>query len=453
MDKRVVVAAVVVVVALAAFGGYRVSLRRQVVALENEIRAHGAPVTLAELNAWYEQPPDGDNAARAYVEAFDALADVGDNAEHLPVLGDAELPHRTEPIAYEMRQAISRHIEANAAALELTEHAAGRPRCRFPIDLRNGLDTERPHLPQLRQTVRLLMLQAVLAAHEQMKNAVYRALSTQLALVHALDDEPTMVSQLTRFDCAAVAVETLEHVLNRTALAPEQLSELIEGFWQLDEVHALARGLTGRRCFVLDAARSGGAFATYLGSQARWAPITARLWSWTGVLTHDRADSARWVTQLYYASQGHFPEGLQVADAVRAEVADTVRAEVAAVPGWHSPLARLLVASLPAAVETEARHRALMRLAFTALAAEQHGLAHGRPPETLSELVPDILAWAPEDPCVGTAELLYQRTANGYVVYSRGLDGKDDGGVENPDLEKAWREGDLTLTVERLAGG
>jgi len=445
MDKRVVAAAVVVVVALAAFGGYRVSLRRQAVALENEIRASGAPVTLAELNAWYEQPPDGDNAARAYTQAFDALVDVGDNAEHLPVLGDAGLPRRTEPIAYEMRQAISRHLGANAAALELIEHAAGRPRCRFPIDLRNGLDTERPHLPQLRQTARLLMVQAVLAAHEQMKNAAYRALSTQLALVHALDDEPTMVSQLTRFDCAAVAVQTLEHVLNRTALAPGQISELIEGFQQLDEAHALARGLAGRRCFVLDAARNGGAFARYLGSQARWAPITARLWSWTGLLTRDRADCARWVTQLYYASQGHFPEGLQVADAVRAEVAG--------VPGWHSPLAERLVGPLPAAVETEARHRALMRLAFTALAVEQHRIAHGRPPETLSQLVPDILAWGPEDPCVDAAELLYQRTANGYVVYSRGLDGKDDGGAENVDLEKAWREGDLTLTVERSSTG
>jgi len=445
MDKRVVAAAVVVVVALAAFGGYRVSLRRQVVALENEIRASGAPVTLAELNAWYETPPDGDNAARAYVQAFDALADVGDNAGHLPVLGDAELPPRTAPIPYEMRQAISRHLDANAAALELVEHAVGRPRCRFPIDLRDGLDTERPHLPQLRQTARLLMLQAVLAAHEQMKNAAYRALSTQLAVVHALDDEPTMVSQLTRFDCAAVAVQTLEQVLNRTALAPEQLSELIEGFQRLDEAHALARGLAGRRCFVLDVARNSGAFAGYLDSQARWAPITARLWSWSGVLTRDRVDGARWITQLYYASQGHFPDGLEVAEAVRAEAT--------AVPGWRSPLAKLLVAPLPAAVETEARHRALMRLAFTALAAEQHSLAHGRPPETLSQLVPDILAWGPEDPYVNAAELLYQRTANGCVVYSRGLDGEDDGGAEKPDLEKAWREGDLTLTVERLAGG
>lgn len=444
MDKRVVVAAVVVAVALAAFGGYRVSLQRQVVAIENEIRAGGAPVTLAELNDWYERPPDGDNAARAYVQAFDALVDVGDNAQHLPVLGDAGLPRRTEPIPYEMRQAIARHVQANAAALELVEHAAGRARCRFPIDLRNGLDTELPHLAQLCQTARLLMLQAVLAAHEQMKNAAYRALSTQLALVHALDDEPTMPSQLTRFDCAAVAVQTLEHVLNRTALAPEQISEIIEGFLQLDEAHTLARGLAGRRCFVMDAARNGGAFARYLGSTAEEGEagaITARLWSWSGVLTRDRTDCARWVAQLYYASQGHFPEGLQVADALRAEVAG--------VPGCHSPLAKLLVAPLPAAVETEARHRALMRVAFTALAAEQHRLAHGRPPEALSELVPDVLAWGPEDPCVDAAELLYQRTVKGYVVYSRGLNGKDDGGGENPDLETAWRQGDLTLTVER----
>jgi len=449
IDRRVIVVVALLVVALVAFGGYRLHLRRTAVALENEIRAAGAPVTLAELNAWYEEPPGEDNAARAYIQAFDALADVGDQAEHLPLLGDAELPHRTEPIPREMREAISACLQDNAAALELVEHAAGQTRCRFPMDLRDGLNADLSHVPGFRHSAQLLMLQGVLSAHEQMRNAAYRAVSTQLALVRALAEEPTVVSQLVRLDCAVLAVQTLEQVLNRTALASDQLEELVEGFQQAEEAHAVARGVAGRRCIAMDAARSGAALARFLetasptgGPAPRGGAVTARLWSWSGMLTCDRTDCGRWATQLYRAGQGPFPEGLHVIE--------SVRAEVAAVWRWRSPLAELLVQSLPGAVEAEARHRALMRMAIVALAVEQHRLAHGRPPETMAQLVPDTLPWAPTDPCATNAELHYRRDVKGHVVYSRGLNGKDDGGAEAPDLDTAWRQGDLTFTVERL---
>ena len=73
-------------------------------------------------------------------------------------------------------------------------------------------------------------------------------------------------------------------------------------------------------------------------------------------------------------------------------------------------------------------------LAATACALERHWLAHGSYPETLAELVPTYIDKVPLD-IVNGDPLRYRRTDNGkFLLYSVGLDGKDDGG----DLKKDW---------------
>ncbi|HZL89499.1 MAG TPA: hypothetical protein VFB96_14135 [Pirellulaceae bacterium] len=64
------------------------------------------------------------------------------------------------------------------------------------------------------------------------------------------------------------------------------------------------------------------------------------------------------------------------------------------------------------------------------LALELYRRQHGRWPERLDEMIPEILPELPVDPFVphSTEPLVYRRTLDGYVLYSRGLDGSDDGG-------------------------
>lgn len=69
-----------------------------------------------------------------------------------------------------------------------------------------------------------------------------------------------------------------------------------------------------------------------------------------------------------------------------------------------------------------------LMLARTACALERHRLATGAYPETLGELVPALLAAVPID-VVDGQPLRYRRDADGtFLLYSVGLDGKDDGG-------------------------
>src|SRR5690606_6897021 len=63
----------------------------------------------------------------------------------------------------------------------------------------------------------------------------------------------------------------------------------------------------------------------------------------------------------------------------------------------------------------------------TAAALALYRLEHGEYPDTLSALVPDMLPAVPED-LFTTQPLLYRRTDDGYLLYSAGLNGIDDGG-------------------------
>ncbi len=93
--------------------------------------------------------------------------------------------------------------------------------------------------------------------------------------------------------------------------------------------------------------------------------------------------------------------------------------------------------------------QARLDAARTGLAVERYRLAKGRLPETLTDLVPEYLGSVPLDPFDGAA-LRYQPLAKGFVVYSVGRDGWDDGGLR-PDLARERREGkwDITFTIER----
>ena len=77
---------------------------------------------------------------------------------------------------------------------------------------------------------------------------------------------------------------------------------------------------------------------------------------------------------------------------------------------------------------------AYLRIAHAALAVELFKKGEGRLPENLDELVPKYLDAVPEDPFDGKP-LKYRagmldhgngKLKHGYVVYSVGLDGKDD---------------------------
>jgi len=115
----------------------------------------------------------------------------------------------------------------------------------------------------------------------------------------------------------------------------------------------------------------------------------------------------------------------------------------------HYSISKLLLPPFSSAIIKEATGLAEVKAAQTALAVERFRQANGKLPEKLSELVPQFLPAVPDDPFDGQP-LRYHRLDKGYVVYSIGSDGEDNGGRERPANVKSTDKThyDITFTVE-----
>ena len=109
-----------------------------------------------------------------------------------------------------------------------------------------------------------------------------------------------------------------------------------------------------------------------------------------------------------------------------------------------------------AAAKQDAVNQVRLALAHTALAVERWRLAHeGRLPENLAELVPAYLPAVPADP-FDDQPIRFKHLPQGFVVYSVGLDGTDNGGKEDPAYATGYATDDngydVTFTIKRRTG-
>jgi hypothetical protein len=113
----------------------------------------------------------------------------------------------------------------------------------------------------------------------------------------------------------------------------------------------------------------------------------------------------------------------------------------------HSKLARgsgrlSLTRALPSYdswLAMEAYHQAYAREALRCCAIERFRLKHGRIPEDLNELVPEVVGKLPCDPVNGLPLRYERRGEGGYLLYSIGWNERDYGGVQR---KKYREEGD-----------
>jgi hypothetical protein len=97
------------------------------------------------------------------------------------------------------------------------------------------------------------------------------------------------------------------------------------------------------------------------------------------------------------------------------------------------------------------REQAEMRLLIAELALQAYRHKHGQLPTWLDELVPEHLTEAPIDPLSpDSSPLKYRRTNDGYLLYSVGFNGIDEGGATPEVVEDGWSNphtGDMRLDI------
>jgi hypothetical protein len=97
------------------------------------------------------------------------------------------------------------------------------------------------------------------------------------------------------------------------------------------------------------------------------------------------------------------------------------------------------------AIQTATRNKSRVTALCVSLAIERYRLGHrGALPAALEDLVPRYLPCVPGDP-VDNQPLRYKRLSPGYVIYSVGLDGIDNGGTRQASAPGVF---DITFTVK-----
>jgi hypothetical protein len=450
-QNRVTVAAATVVLLLVAFVLWNYLSLRSDLRLE-AIRKAGYPVTLAELDAWYPAVPDAQNAALVYTNAF-ALLEPQGNSSQVPSLStrltDLTLPPRGEALPAEDEVEILNLLATNQAALRLLHSAAALEASRYPVQLREGAFVLLPHLGKARLAVLLLCAESQLhSAHGENALAV-QSLTTAGRLADSLKAEPLLISQLVRIACWNVIYARLQWTLNAVSLTDEQLGSLQQLLREAEQPQAFARGLAGEQAMGLAyftdtrmqrSLLSSGQSPAENASASLRAAMLFDVLKLSGQFEKDKAFFLEAMATNLAIAEAPYP--------MRFKLNQQSSAGVPAVPGRFYIISHLLLPRLSSILHKDADHAARVRVAQAALAVERYRRVHAESlPDSLAELVPAYLDAPPLDPIDGQP-LRFTKLAKGYVIYSIGSDGKDNGGTE-PNPKSNSGPSDITLIVER----
>lgn len=431
---------------------------RQPGALEHRLaryRAAGLPTTPAELDAWYLPVLNGENAAPPVLEAISAWRSVADPG--LPTAPNGpRYPKRGEAWPAPMLAAGRAELGANAGPLAQIHLALERPRSRYPVNFKAGAALTVPHLQLARQVARNLGLEARFAAETGDPERAASALLANFRNARTLEEEPMLISYLVRLSLNAIALEATESVLSRTGLTETQLQALQQAFAKAETARHLVRALAGERCLTLDELNQPSAriFVAFTGSITAGSPpgntsqilpiALGKLYEGAGLKGRDLefcldrleelADTAGRPGPAAAAGQQQFKSYLEELDSW---------------PGRLRPFSRQALPVYASILPKELRAVAVLRCGLTAMAIERWRLAHaGALPPSLAALVPQYLSAIPEDPVAGEP-LRFRPRSPGYVVYSVGEDGVDDGGTERVPGSIETKDWDYTFTVAR----
>ena len=214
------------------------------------------PQTLEELNAWYVEPPTGQNAATFNLEGFKVMQTQGaDQNANLPILGKLPPPSPSAPLAAPVKSTLADFVQRNREALPFFAQGAQHEQSRYPVDFTQGQKLQMPHLQEIKTGTQLAEMAAILDAEDHQGKQAADDVQEALALARSLNAEPMLISQLVREASIALAVAALEQVVNRTALAPESTSELQQSFQEMEKYQAqgegLNRSLIGEKVMVM----------------------------------------------------------------------------------------------------------------------------------------------------------------------------------------------------------
>lgn len=327
----------------------------------------------------------------------------------------------------QMREAMNAIASpALAPMMALLDTASRKNACNFNYDLSKGIRLETPQVQPFRKAVRLVLLRAVLSARYGNQAGALDDICLSLRLCALMRDDPVMIWQMARIGVLNKSVRVAHALLRRYPAA----SFPSYGLTNVAALLSAEGGRNIRAAFIraLDAERVvfGGPIFQSLLTGGEW----HRLYD---ASTYTAGSKSEHFGLMLYAFAGKpliktdYAYYLRYYDNVRVRFESlyyraaekSARLVKVKIPSWCI-ISNLTIPAFDQMYQNLEKCQARIALAQTGIAAAVYFSEHGNYPDSLP--APAI------DPFSGS-NLKYRSDKTGYVVYSVGANGIDDGGV------------------------
>ncbi|MBT5706474.1 hypothetical protein OAH36_02350 [Verrucomicrobia bacterium] len=332
---------------------------------------------------------------------------------------------------------------AEEATRQLQE-AINRPDDQYPYEWDKNFGMLLPHLTNLRTLSRTIILRAKAAAITGDASETFRMIEIGIKLAETGDSD-LLISRLVQNAQTLITLEAIRVAQQFHTGSDEQWATLLQELERLDIPEKIPAALNAERAFgtgMILPMTDAGLFdmvskINQLGNvntvpDSPSSSIESFLRAVTGMLWGTSAQA-----MILY-------NWTQTLDAYENMITNTVSAyektksmpwNECKVPSLEKEIesygffARLLLPALDQGFfgALEAQHQ--VEIAKLAITLERYYLANQAYPEKLTELAPAFTSTEPTDPMTGESWKYERLESNGFLLYSIGKDGEDDGGI------------------------
>lgn len=403
--------------------------------------AAGYPMASADIAAWYPAPTTGENGAQALLDACQGYVDQLSRGENRSLEQMEYRLTRRDVIDDETRDALKRIVSDNQVMLERLHAAAQFSQYHYDIDWSQTTGWNIAPLRETWQAWRLLGYAATLAFEEGRSDDAIDSIVTSLTMTRSFVQIPTMSGFLRGIGSRDDGPQVLEHGMQRTVLTDGQLQRVQAALWTDDTPALLERALASHACLMVPLMRDP---ILRLSSDEYRLPVPV-VEAYVALGLAARETDIFLTVLESYAEVTRRPSHQWLAELDKLNAVREQKVASCFLFGRQGGF------DFSHVFKRYLQSKARLHITQAAIAIERYRLARGDLPDSLADLIPEYLIAVPKDPYTAR-ELRYEKLGKGgFVVYSIGEDGHDDGGWETPPRgqQASGQTYDITFTVER----
>jgi hypothetical protein len=418
---------------------------RELIQFRNETSPYHAlakPEPIKEIN--YASEPDS-NSLLSTTRSGNPFRRLHESALSILKIRDGQISEDNTPTTWQgYATLVSDYYRPAEEATRQLQEAINRPDDQYPYEWHKNFGMLLPHLATLRTFSNTVTLRSMAAAITGNATETFRMIEIGMKLAETGDSD-LLISRLVQNAQTLITLESIRVAQQFHTGNDEQWATLLQNLERIDIPEKIPAALSAERAFgngMMLPIADAGLFdmvskINQLGNvnavpDSPSSSIEAFLRGVTGMLWGTSAQAMI----LYNWSQTLEAYEKMIANTVSTyEKTKSKPWNECEVPSLEKEIesygvfAKLLLPALDQAIVSalEAQHQ--VEIAKLAIALERYYLANKAYPERLTELAPAFTSTEPTDPMTGESWKYERLESNGFLLYSLGKDGEDDGGV------------------------